>query len=113
MQNKVSLSYTDRQSHSCNADKNPYRHDGRADKDTYRHDGRANSLSLFLWKFVEIVMWARDGTWILSCSLPIPVRYLTCSLSTLSLPIRVRYLAFSLPVFFATLIFFKPTLGKH
>ena len=39
------LSYTD-QSHSCRADKNPYRHDGRADKDTYRHDGLAYSLSL-------------------------------------------------------------------
>ena len=37
--------YTDRQSHSCHADKNPYRHDGRADKDTYRHDGLAYSLS--------------------------------------------------------------------
>ena len=34
MQNKVKLSYTDHQSHSCRADKNPYRHDGRADKDT-------------------------------------------------------------------------------
>ena len=32
-------------SHSCRADKNPYRHDGREDKDTYRHDGRAYSLS--------------------------------------------------------------------
>ena len=37
--------YTDRQSHNCRADKNPYRHDGRADKDTYRHDRRAYSLS--------------------------------------------------------------------
>ena len=45
MQNKVSLNYTDRQSHSCRADKNPYRHDGRADKDSYRHAGRAYSLS--------------------------------------------------------------------
>ena len=26
---KQSLSYTDRQSHSCHADKNPYQHDGR------------------------------------------------------------------------------------
>ena len=46
MQNKVYLSYTDHQSHSCRADKNPYRHDGRADKDTYRYDCRAYSLSL-------------------------------------------------------------------
>ena len=45
MQNKVWLSYTDHQSHSCHADKNPYRHDGRADNDSYRHDGRAYSLS--------------------------------------------------------------------
>ena len=45
MQNKVWLSYTEHQSHSCRADKNPYRHDGRADKDTYRQDGRAYSLS--------------------------------------------------------------------
>ena len=45
MQNKVKLSYTDHQSHSCCADKNPYRQDGRADKDTYQHDGRAYSLS--------------------------------------------------------------------
>ena len=43
---KVQLSYTDHQSHSCRADKNPYRHDGSADKDTYRHDSRAYSLSL-------------------------------------------------------------------
>ena len=46
----------------------------------------------------------------LSCSLPIPVRYLTCSLPTLSLPVISV---------FATCIFrypdfFKPTsLGKH
>ena len=40
------IKYTDHQSHSCRADKNPYRHDGRADKDTYQHDGRAYSLSL-------------------------------------------------------------------
>ena len=39
MQNKVFK--LDHQSHSCRADKNPYRHDGRADKDTYRHDSRA------------------------------------------------------------------------
>ena len=45
MQNKVWLSYTEHQSHSCRADKNPYWHDGRADKDTYRQDGRVYSLS--------------------------------------------------------------------
>ena len=43
MQNIVKLSYTDHQSHSCGADKYPYRHDGRADKDTYRRDGHAYS----------------------------------------------------------------------
>ena len=48
----------------------------------------------------------------LSCSLPIPVRYLTCSLPTLSLPIHVRCLAFSLPVFFATLIVFQTNIRK-
>ena len=47
MQKKVQLSYTDHQSHSCRAGKNPYRHDSCADKDTYRHDGRVYSLSLY------------------------------------------------------------------
>ena len=42
---KLITAYTDPQSYSCRADKNPYRNDGRADKDTYRHDGRAYSLS--------------------------------------------------------------------
>ena len=41
----IFITCADHQSHSCRADKNPYRHDGRADKDTYRHDGRAYSLS--------------------------------------------------------------------
>ena len=45
MQNKVKLSYTDHQSHSCCADKNPYRHDSCADKETYQHEGRAYILS--------------------------------------------------------------------
>ena len=51
MQKKVQLSYTDHQSHSCRADKNPYRHESRADEDTYRHDGRAYSLShiIIIW----------------------------------------------------------------
>ena len=49
MQNKVLLSYTDGQSHSCRVDKNPYRHGGRADKDTYGHDGSAYSLSRILY----------------------------------------------------------------
>ena len=47
----------------------------------------------------------KTGVMVLSCSLPIPVRHLACSLPTLSLPIHVRYLAFSLTVFFAALIF--------
>ena len=46
-----SLSYADHQSHSCRADKNPYRHDGRADKDSYLHDGRVYSLSLLPYSF--------------------------------------------------------------
>ena len=54
MQNKVQISYTDHQLHSCRADKNPYRHDGRADKDTYRHDGRAYSLNLIGQRYINI-----------------------------------------------------------
>ena len=52
---KQSLRYTDHRSHSCRADKNPYRHDGRADKDTYRHDGRTYSLSQ--WEVCSLVAW--------------------------------------------------------
>ena len=44
---------------------------------------------------------------LLSCSLPIPVRYLTFSLPTRSLHIHVRYLSFSVPVFFC-----KPSLDN-
>ena len=45
----IFITCADHQSHSCRADKNPYRHDGCADKDAYRHDGRAYSLSQILY----------------------------------------------------------------
>ena len=65
----------DHQSHSCRADKSPYRHDGHADKDTYRHDGRAYSLSPYEMGQLSGEFWnVMNGEWCNSLTLHLQVQ---------------------------------------